>query len=451
MFSFRKGKRALSPALHSRGKTPQLKPTAPSESATQLKPTASSESATSVLSRPPQLQPTASFQSATSSNTSFGSYVEVNFISDRQASESTEITCISEADLKCKRDQLEQQVMSTLQVKASTARLLLSRVRPPWDIDKVVESWFDDGMCARLLAKQCRAGDDASSLCIVHGECEECEVIFSLSCGHTVCTECLATFLQSKLHPSDGPPVSPPYTCQQLGSCGCEGVLEVEGSELPLDDADVQLLMSHDADAAENDSTPYRKCPTPGCNRHNRPVVGHINLRCECGAHYCKACGMEAHFPVPCQLTYQWREYAQQLQAALRAETEAHRREREMLEMLHGLGRRGRGPGMRLGIDADDEMDEEDVDVEIHRRGELMLHRHPLHQGVHQGGGAWRRERLYGLENRNGAWQRLLGRTEEALPNAQLRALSVDDLLQALPPRLRTIMEQLGLREAVAE
>jgi hypothetical protein len=202
---------------------------------------------------------------------------------------STEQTCLTEDAVKAILLQKEETVMHMLEVKSNTARLLLSRTRPrKWDVEKVLDAWFDDGVCSQLLGSQSQVRDQAVS-CLVCGDVENA-VVFSLSCGHRICTECLESFLCSKLRPSDGdPPLQPPYTCKQMG-CECEGVLDVANADLPLDEA-CQIVLASCGTALESEATPFRECV---CGKFNRPACGKVNLRCECGAHYCFACGQEA-------------------------------------------------------------------------------------------------------------------------------------------------------------
>ena len=204
---------------------------------------------------------------------------------------STEQTCLTEEDVMAILLQKEETVMHMLEVKRNTARLLLSRTRPrKWDVEKVLDAWFDEGMCSRLLGNQFQVRDEAVS-CLVCGDVEN-SVVFSLSCGHRICTECLESFLCSKLRPSDGdPPLQPPYTCKQIQmGCECEGVLDVASADLPLDEA-CQAVIASCETALESEATPFRECV---CGKFNRPAVGRISCRCECGAHYCFACGQEA-------------------------------------------------------------------------------------------------------------------------------------------------------------
>ena len=56
--------------------------------------------------------------------------------------------CVNNDDAKAILIRKEQKVIDMLQVKNNTARLLLSRTRPPWDVEKVVESWYDEGVCS---------------------------------------------------------------------------------------------------------------------------------------------------------------------------------------------------------------------------------------------------------------------------------------------------------------
>lgn len=177
--------------------------------------------------------------------------------------------------------------MSVLGIRQSTAKLLLSRTRPAWDVEKVVEAWYDEDMRARLLGNQAIGGESGTTcqICGADGD----EVFYSLSCGHVVCTECVSNFLQSSIHPSDGsPPVPPPYTCKQFGGCA-DGVLEVEVASLPLDEDDKALISLAEATI---ESGYARECEA--CGKLNRPVTGRVNVRCQCGAHYCFACGREA-------------------------------------------------------------------------------------------------------------------------------------------------------------
>lgn len=201
----------------------------------------------------------------------------------------TEETCLTEDAVKAILSQKEETVMQMLEVKRNTARLLLSRTRPrKWDVEKVLDAWFDDGVCSQLLGSQLQVRDNAVS-CLVCGDVENA-VVFSLSCGHRICTECLEGFLRSKLLPSDGdPPLQPPYTCRQMGR-ECEGVLDVASADLPLDEA-CQAVIASGENALESEATPFRVCV---CGKFNRPAVGMVNCRCECGAHYCFACGQEA-------------------------------------------------------------------------------------------------------------------------------------------------------------
>ena len=204
---------------------------------------------------------------------------------------STEQTCLTEEDVMAILLQKEETVMHMLEVKRNTARLLLSRTRPrKWDVEKVLDAWFDEGMCSRLLGNQFQVRDEAVS-CLVCGDVEN-SVVFSLSCGHRICTECLESFLCSKLRPSDGdPPLQPPYTCKQIQmGCECEGVLDVASVDLPLDEACRALIASSDP-ALENGAMPFRKCV---CGKLNCPGTGKINRRCDCGEHYCFTCGREA-------------------------------------------------------------------------------------------------------------------------------------------------------------
>lgn len=160
-------------------------------------------------------------------------------------------------------------VMDTLQIKEETAKLLLRRTRPPWDVDKVCEAWYDEGGLDRLLSsKRQRRGQDLA--CVVCCSSGENEVFFTLSCEHVVCTECLAGLLQSVLHPSDGvAAVKPPFTCAQLGGVACDGgacagVLEAEISSLPLGEADAALLRAADPATSLDDdvgASPFRRCP----------------------------------------------------------------------------------------------------------------------------------------------------------------------------------------------
>ena len=241
-------------------------------------------------SRKRPLSPQAFAPSRESSNDSVysGVYCEADVEPiSRQAS--LEQTCLSDEDVKGILSQKEQTVMSILNIKRNTARLLLSRTRPPWDTDKLVQAWFDDGMCARLLGKQCRVRDDESVICLCCGPCTIDEVIFPLSCDHVACTDCLANFLHSKLKPGDGSlPLRPPYTCKQLGGCD-DGVLEVDAEDLPLNEAD-QVLLSSSEVSSESEAMPFRKCT---CGKLNRPTTGQINLFCECGRDYCFSCGRE--------------------------------------------------------------------------------------------------------------------------------------------------------------
>ena len=196
--------------------------------------------------------------------------------------------CLNEDDAKAMLLRKEKKVIEMLQVKSNTARLLLSRTRPPWDVEKVVEAWYDEGVCSQLLGNQLQVRDHAVS-CLVCGDVENA-VVFSLSCDHRICTECLENFLSSKLQPSDGDlPLQPPYTCKQMG-CECEGVLDVASADLPLDEACRALIVSSDP-ALDNGAMPFRKCV---CGKLNGPGTGKINLRCDCGEHYCFACGREA-------------------------------------------------------------------------------------------------------------------------------------------------------------
>ena len=201
----------------------------------------------------------------------------------------TEETCLTEDAVKAILSQKEETVMQMLEVKRNTARLLLSRTRPrKWDVEKVLDAWFDDGVCSQLLGNQLQVRDNAVS-CLVCGDVENA-VVFSLSCGHRICTECLEGFLRSKLLPSDGdPPLQPPYTCRQMGR-ECEGVLDVASADLPLDEA-CQAVIASGENALESEATPFRVCV---CGKFNRPAVGMVNCRCECGAHCCFACGQEA-------------------------------------------------------------------------------------------------------------------------------------------------------------
>ena len=52
-----------------------------------------------------------------------------------------EQTCLTERDVKREREKKEVTVMDMLQIRRNTARLLLSRTRPPWDVEKVCEAW----------------------------------------------------------------------------------------------------------------------------------------------------------------------------------------------------------------------------------------------------------------------------------------------------------------------
>ena len=197
--------------------------------------------------------------------------------------------CVNKDEAKAILLQKEKVVVERLCIKGNTARLLLSRTRPPWDVEKVFEAWYDEGVCSRLLGNQLRVREQAVS-CLVCGPVVEGEVVFSLSCGDNICTECLENFLSSKLRPSDGDlPLQPPYTCKQMG-CECEGVLDVASADLPLDEACRALIASSDP-ALENGAMPFRECV---CGKLNRPGTGKVNLRCDCGEHYCFACGREA-------------------------------------------------------------------------------------------------------------------------------------------------------------
>ncbi|EOD22842.1 hypothetical protein EMIHUDRAFT_447696 [Emiliania huxleyi CCMP1516] len=222
-------------------------------------------------------------------------------------------TCLDVDALRAAQAKKAKQVMDTLDVKQETARLLLRRTRPPWDVTKVFEAWYDEGDLDRLLSsKRQRCG--ASLECLVCCSSNENEVYFTLSCQHAVCTECLAGFLQSVLHPSDGVATDrPPFTCAQLGGKACDGgacvgVLEEEIGLLPLDEADAELLRAADAATSLDADGNYRRCPS--CPKFNRPAApGCVNLRCECGTHYCLLCGKDAHFPLPCLRVVQWQDH----------------------------------------------------------------------------------------------------------------------------------------------
>ena len=222
------------------------------------------------------------------------SYAEAEQGSFVSRESSVEQTCLPEDRVQAILRRKEQAVMEALCIKRPTARLLLSRTQPPWDEGKLCDAWFDKGICAIqcLVAKQCLVKDEGGlASCLVCGPCGVGEVMFPLSCRHMVCTDCLTNFLGSKLHPSDGsPPLMPPYTCKDIGGsddCGPAAVLDVEEvADLPLDDTDKALIET------TLDSGMFRKCHA--CPKLNRPATGQVNLRCECGAHYCFACGQDA-------------------------------------------------------------------------------------------------------------------------------------------------------------
>ena len=210
----------------------------------------------------------------------------------RQAS--VDQTCLTEDGVKHALAEKVKHVMETLQIEENTARDQLMRTRPTWDVNAAIVAWFDTGRCQQPTEQQSLVGENASVVCQMCGDDQKNELCFQLSCGHMTCTECLDNFLQSRLHPSDGSaPLRPPYTCRQMQTThavDCDGVLEVESARLPLNDADLAQLARLGEPALECE-TPYRKCPAEGCRHYNRrPESGHVNLRCQCGAHYCFAC-----------------------------------------------------------------------------------------------------------------------------------------------------------------
>ncbi|KAL1529396.1 hypothetical protein AB1Y20_000346 [Prymnesium parvum] len=215
--------------------------------------------------------------------------------------ESPERTSYSEAQVREEWELRVNQVTDTLPIGPSQARWLLSRTRPPWDVEKVCEAWFDNQKCSQLPGKQHHVQNDASASCLACETLQGEEVAFPLSCGHLVCAECLPNFLGHQLDQRS----FPPYTCEQISGYSCDGVLDVDVADLPLDEAQRALILRNET-TLESEVKPFRKCPNGACDKMNRPLTGQVNLRCECGAHYCFACGQEAHFPMPCKYARMW-------------------------------------------------------------------------------------------------------------------------------------------------
>lgn len=229
---------------------------------------------------PPQLQ-----RATSSSNSAdFSQYEEPEMMT---RDHSFDQTCYSEAEVKAAYDRKVEDVSCMLKIAKSMARFLLARTRPPWDVEKAVETWFDEGLRSRLLGEQSRVQGDASESCLICG----ClgDIVFTLTCGHAGCAECFTNFIRSQLSQRR----FPPYTCKQICGRECHGVFDCEVADLPLDEADRAMISSSEA-TLEGEIMPFRRCPAVACGRSNRPLPGQLNLRCECGAHYCLACGQEA-------------------------------------------------------------------------------------------------------------------------------------------------------------
>ena len=178
--------------------------------------------------------------------------------------------------------------MAIIDVSRERAHILLKANH--WRVDDAISASFEapqeDPPSADTACLVCY-GDDGDT---------------TLSCGHKVCADCLASFLSSKLRPSDNStPTAPPYTCTQLNGGECAGTLSTDELSSKCGDADRALLeqLIHQSNAATND---YVKCPAAGCALYAAPArPGAAIAVCECGTTFCALCrSADAHLPVTC-------------------------------------------------------------------------------------------------------------------------------------------------------
>ena len=188
------------------------------------------------------------------------------------------------ADMRKKEDE----IMAIIDVSRERAHILLKANH--WRVDDAISASFEapqeDPPSADTACLVCY-GDDGDT---------------TLSCGHRVCADCLASFLSSKLRPSDNStPTAPPYTCTQLNGGECAGTLSTDELSSKCGDADRALLeqLIHQSNAATND---YVKCPAAGCALYAAPArPGAAIAVCECGTTFCALCrSADAHLPVTC-------------------------------------------------------------------------------------------------------------------------------------------------------
>ena len=142
------------------------------------------------------------------------------------------------ADMRKKEDE----IMAIIDVSRERAHILLKANH--WRVDDAISASFEapqeDPPSADTACLVCY-GDDGDT---------------TLSCGHRVCADCLASFLSSKLRPSDNStPTAPPYTCTQLNGGECAGTLSTDELSSKCGDADRALLeqLIHQSNAATND------------------------------------------------------------------------------------------------------------------------------------------------------------------------------------------------------
>ncbi|KAL3906109.1 MAG: hypothetical protein SGPRY_010673 [Prymnesium sp.] len=305
---------------------------------------------------PPQLQ-----RATSSSNSAdFSQYEEPEMMT---RDHSFDQTCYSEAEVKAAYDRKVEDVSCMLKIAKSMARFLLARTRPPWDVEKAVETWFDEGLRSRLLGEQSRVQGDASESCLICG----ClgDIVFTLTCGHAGCAECFTNFIRSQLSQRR----FPPYTCKQICGRECHGVFDCEVADLPLDEADRAMISSSEA-TLEGEIMPFRSAvlttawPADKKRAFTRPPSQYLACfwpSARVMPHAFPGCASplppgvrRRHFPVPCKYAFMWlTNYILPMADAIEQEavtatrrSRERERERSVMNRLNHVA--GRGERYRL-------------------------------------------------------------------------------------------------------